>query len=195
MLAARNDKVRLRIAVVSVSALSREKLWSEPTANCRAALGLRHLEGEGTGSAMGYVAMKYVIEEMTIGHHEQSLALWEQTEGIVVSEADAEAPIERFLARNQGLSFVCLDQGSVVGTSLCGHDGRRGFLYHVAVRSTHRGNGIAGRMVERSLAGLRASGIGKCHLFTLESNEIGNRYWAGIGWHRRNGILLYSRDV
>ena len=135
------------------------------------------------------------IMEMTMDHYEQSVALWSHTEGIVMSEADSRSNIERFLDRNAGLSFVCLEEGSVAGTILCGHDGRRGFLYHVVVCEGHRGKGIAKQLVERSLEGLRQAGITKCHLFTVESNEIGNRYWSGTGWERRNGILLYSRNV
>lgn len=135
------------------------------------------------------------LTEMTIDHYEQSIDLWSCTEGLVLSDSDSKGSISLFLSRNEGMSFVCLEEGRVVGTILCGHDGRRGFLYHVAVSETSRGKGIAKRMVERSLEGLRAAGITKCHLFTLESNEIGNRYWSGTGWERRSGILLYSRDV
>jgi ribosomal protein S18 acetylase RimI-like enzyme len=135
------------------------------------------------------------LTEMTIDHYERSIELWKCTEGLVLSESDSKANISLFLSRNEGMSFVCLEEDCVVGTILCGHDGRRGFLYHVAVCETFRGKGIAKRMVERSLDALRAAGITKCHLFTLESNEVGNRYWSGTGWERRNGILLYSRDV
>lgn len=135
------------------------------------------------------------ITPMTLDHYEQSIELWKVTEGLVLSESDSREHIGLFLRRNENLSFVCLEGGSVVGTSMCGHDGRRGFLYHVAVSDTHRGKGIAKRMVERSLEALRAAGITKCHLFTLESNEIGNRYWSGTGWQKRSGILLYSKDV
>lgn len=135
------------------------------------------------------------ITEMTADHYERMIDLWNATEGLALSEADTKPNIEMFLRRNPGLSFVCMAKEQVVGTIMCGHDGRRGFLYHVAVGRDYRGMGIAGRLVERSLSGLRAAGITKCHLFTLESNELGNRYWTGTGWEKRNGILLYSRDV
>ncbi|WP_245954559.1 GNAT family N-acetyltransferase [Paenibacillus flagellatus] len=135
------------------------------------------------------------IREMTMNDYEAAIGLWRATEGLVLSEADSERSMELFLRRNPGLSFVGVEDEAVIGTALCGHDGRRGFLYHVAVRAEYRGRGVAKRMVERCLDGLREAGISKCHLFALEGNEIGNRYWAGSGWERRNGILLYSRDV
>lgn len=135
------------------------------------------------------------IKEMTIAHYGQMLELWNGTAGLALSEADSQANIANFLQRNPALSFVCESDGRVIGTSLCGHDGRRGFLYHVTVDEAHRGKGIAGKLVERSLDGLKAEGIGKCHLFTLEANELGSRYWSRTGWQRRSGILLYSRDL
>lgn len=135
------------------------------------------------------------IREMKLDDYEQAVELWENTEGLVLSEADSKPNIESFLDRNPGMSFVCVAGERVVGTALCGHDGRRGFLYHVAVSQSYRGKGIAGRMVERCLEELRLAGLTKCHLFTVESNEIGNRYWSATGWQRRDGILLYSRDL
>ncbi|MFC3769953.1 GNAT family N-acetyltransferase [Paenibacillus sp. GCM10012303] len=135
------------------------------------------------------------IREMKLDDYEEAVGLWRQTEGLVLSEADSKANIRSFLDRNSGLSAVCVEGRRVVGTALCGHDGRRGFLYHVAVSEPYRGKGIAGRMVEHCLEGLRLAGVTKCHLFTVENNEIGNRYWSGTGWRRRDGILLYSRDL
>lgn len=74
------------------------------------------------------------ITPMTLDHYEQSIELWMMTEGLVLSESDSKEHIGSFLRRNENFSYVCLAAGRVVGTSLCGHDGRRGFLYHVAVK-------------------------------------------------------------
>jgi hypothetical protein len=63
------------------------------------------------------------ITPMTLDHYEQSIELWKVTEGLVLSESDSREHIGLFLRRNENLSFVCLEGGSVVGTSMCGHDG------------------------------------------------------------------------
>lgn len=135
------------------------------------------------------------FREMNIDDYEAAYALWSETEGMVLSEADSRPSIGAYLERNPCLSFVCYNDQELAGTILGGHDGRRGYIYHVAVGKAHRNQGIGGELVNRSLAGLRQAGIMKCHLFVLEGNEIGNRFWDRSGWTKRDGILLYSKDT
>jgi ribosomal protein S18 acetylase RimI-like enzyme len=83
-----------------------------------------------------------------------------------------------------------------VGTVLAGHDGRRGFLYHLAVRERFRGRGIARALVERALRGLYAEGIRKCHIMAFQNNKKAHSFWTRIGFKRRNReIALFSRDI
>jgi N-acetylglutamate synthase len=134
----------------------------------------------------------HAIREMTIEDYEMSIALWNQTEGIVLNEADSKVAIAYYLNRNPDMSFVCVDDEKIIGTILCGHDGRRGYMYHVVVDPEYRGKSIAKKLVSCSLDKLKLAGITKCHLMVIENNEIGNRFWTQSGWQRRSGILLYS---
>ncbi|MDT3428154.1 ribosomal protein S18 acetylase RimI-like enzyme [Paenibacillus forsythiae] len=137
-----------------------------------------------------------IYREMTKEDYSAAYGLWENTKGMGLSAADSREEIVRFLERNRGLSHVCIAKGGgLAGTALCGHDGRRGFLYHVAVDSRYRGTGIGRGLVARCLDRLRAEGIAKCHLMVIESNGDGQRFWSGIGWELRNGILLYSHST
>jgi ribosomal protein S18 acetylase RimI-like enzyme len=135
------------------------------------------------------------IREMKIEDYEQAFELWNQTEGMVLSDADSKEAVAYYLNRNPGMSFVCVEDGKIVGTILCGHDGRRGFIYHVAVDPQYRSQSIGQKLVSSSLDKLSSEGITKCHLMVLEANEIGNRFWAKAGWQRRSGILLYSKST
>lgn len=135
---------------------------------------------------------------MTIEDYEAALALWQTSEGIGLSAADERGPIQRFLERNPGLSVVAVDiqRGQVVvGAALCGHDGRRGYLHHVAVRHDYRGQGLGRVLVDRCLDALRAEGISKCHLFVYTENHRGRAFWASTGWQERTTLLIYSRDL
>jgi putative acetyltransferase len=69
----------------------------------------------------------------------------------------------------------------MAGAVLCGHDGRRGYLHHLAVAESHRRGGIGRQLVERCLTGLRSIGIMKCHLFIFIDNDIGLDFWQGFG--------------
>ncbi|MNM34408.1 Acetyltransferase YpeA [compost metagenome] len=134
--------------------------------------------------------------EMTGDDYEAAYGLWAGTEGMGLSKADSRNEILRFLDRNPGLSQICVtEEGELAGTALCGHDGRRGFLYHVAVNGKYRGKGIGKAMVTRCLQGLQAAGIAKCHIIVIEDNAVGRRFWEFAGWELRNGLVLYSSST
>ncbi|WP_332249106.1 GNAT family N-acetyltransferase [Paenibacillus zanthoxyli] len=137
-----------------------------------------------------------IYREMTKEDYDAAYGLWENTAGMGLSAADSRDEIIRFLERNRGLSHVCIaPDGGIAGTALCGHDGRRGFLYHVAVGGQYRGKGIGRELVTRCLDRLRSEGIAKCHLMVIGSNAGGQRFWSGIGWELRDSILLYSHST
>lgn len=137
----------------------------------------------------------YTLAEMTIEEYDKSIDLWKQTDGLALSEADSRESIAFYLERNPGMSYVCKDGENVIGTILCGHDGRRGYIYHVAVDPAYRGNSIGRRLVESSLKKLNQAAITKCHIMVIADNEIGNRFWTKTGWQRRDGILLFSSQT
>lgn len=137
--------------------------------------------------SLGYI-------EMTIDDYDQILKIWSETPGIGLSEADAKPQIQKFLERNKGLSFVCKNEGKVVGTILAGHDGRRGFIYHLAVIPEYRGKGIANELMRNCLQRLRTAGIDKCHLFVKKGNELGKSFWRKCGWTEREDIVVFSKE-
>lgn len=137
-----------------------------------------------------------VIRAMTIEDYAQVIQLWSNTEGIGLSDADTQENIKKFLERNDGLSFIAQkDNKQIVGTILCGHDGKRGYLHHVAVNLGYRKKGIASRLVENCLAKLKEEGISKCHLFVFTTNQQGMEFWRHIGFHKRSDISIFSKDV
>jgi N-acetylglutamate synthase len=139
--------------------------------------------------------MTVILRPMTIHDYPASIQLWQNTEGIGLSSADAADQLALFLQRNPGLSFVAYNQAHLVGTVMCGHDGRRGFIYHLAVDTAWRGKGIGRKLVENSLAELKAAGIEKCHIMVLADNQEGLGFWQKMGWSLRKDIFLLSRSV
>ncbi|WP_010274223.1 GNAT family N-acetyltransferase [Paenibacillus senegalensis] len=140
--------------------------------------------------------MQYMqYREMTIEDYEQMIELWQKIPGLVLSQADSREGVAEFLVRNPGLSFVCESSEKIAGTMMCGHDGRRGFMYHVAVDPMYRHQQIGKQLVRLGLAGLREAGIEKCHIFVLADNETGNRFWSSQGWQKRNDFFTYSKNT
>lgn len=139
--------------------------------------------------------MSLIIREMHIQDYDAVLALWQASEGIGLSDADERDNIARYLERNPNLSFVAYADGQLVGAVLCGHDGRRGFLHHLAVNQTYRRQGIGRALTQKCLSGLKQAGIDKCHLFVFGENQIAINFWKDIGWTQRIDLVLMSRHT
>src|SRR5262249_44736205 len=122
-----------------------------------------------------------------------ALALWQGMSGIGLRSADSPPALARFLRRNPGTNFVAIaESGELVGVSLGGHDGRRGYLHHVAVSPASRKQGVGRRLVEACLAALKAEGIEKVNLWVKGDNTDGLAFWNRVGGRERTEIVTVS---
>jgi ribosomal protein S18 acetylase RimI-like enzyme len=128
-------------------------------------------------------------------HIELALELWRRVEHIGLSAADDHASLARFLDRNPGFSQVAVHAGDLIGAVLCGHDGRRGYIHHLAVDPQHRLAGVGRALLERCLERLRRAEIQKCHAFVFQGNPFGDLFWQPEGWELRGELLVYSRHL
>lgn len=133
------------------------------------------------------------IRTMTIEDYEGVYELWMTIKGFAIrSIDDSRLGVERFLRRNPDTSVVALEDGRVVGSILCGHDGRRGCLYHVCVHEEYRMRGIGKAMVVHCMEALEKEQISKVSLIAFTKNDIGNAFWKEIGWTRRGDLNYYD---
>jgi len=133
---------------------------------------------------------------MTQDDYDAVYALWGQTEGLGLNDSDSREAIGAFLKHNDGLSLVaCAPEGPIVGAVLCGHDGRRGYLHHLAVARLQRKQGIGRALVNECLAKLAAHGIQKCNLFLFADHESGRTFWLKQGWSVRDDIVLVQKEL
>lgn len=138
---------------------------------------------------------KLTIKPFQMDYYDAVITLWQRCEGIGLSSADSRESIQFYLARNPGMSFVALHSTEVMGAILCGHDGRRGYIHHLAVDPMQRRKGIGRSLVEHCVQALQAVGIQKCHLFIFHANDDGRAFWEGIGWVGRQDIRVMSQHV
>jgi len=132
------------------------------------------------------------IRTMTTDDYDAVMNLLQATNGVRLRDADSREAIARYLDRNPNLSYVALVEGDLAGCIMCGHDGRRGYLQHLAVSVRHRRQGIGTALVESCLAGLEELGILKSHIDILIENRQGCEFWSRLGWQKRNDIFRYS---
>lgn len=137
-----------------------------------------------------------MIRVMTIEDFEQVHDLWMKIKGFAIrSLDDSREGIGRFLKRNPDTSMVAVEEGKVVGAILCGHDGRRGCLYHVCVDPDYRRRGIGKDMVEACLEVLRREQINNVTLIAFAQNDIGNSFWHHVGWAEREDLNYYDFNL
>jgi len=132
------------------------------------------------------------LEVLTMADYDEVRALWEATPGVGLNECDERAPLALFLERNPHLSLILREGSRIVGAVLCGHDGRRGYLHHLAVAETHRGQGGGRLLVETCLKNLAERGILKGNIFLYTHNEPGRRFWKHLGWKPRTELEVWQ---
>ena len=119
-------------------------------------------------------------------------ALWLTTRGFGIRALDdSREDVVRFIRRNPTTSVVARADGRIIGSILCGSDGRQGALYHVCVAREYRRRGIGTRMVGYCMERLREMGINKVALIAFANNDAGNAFWKQIGW-KQSDVNYYE---
>lgn len=124
------------------------------------------------------------------------IEFWKTVPEISISYCDSYEAMERFFERNAGLSIACEDEGkNMIATLLCGYDGRRGYIYHLAVSKEYRKHGIGKKLLEMAIERLKEKGIDKCHLLVKENNSEAKKFYKASGWLKRDDICAFSRNI
>lgn len=133
--------------------------------------------------------------EFVIDDYERAVTLWNLVEGVEVAEGDSKEEIRAYLLRNPGLSRVAEENGALVGAVLCGHDGRRGLIYHLAVTPAYHGKGIGKLLVGECIARLRTAGIARALILVAPNNSGAHAFWLRTGWEDVPGAMLMGIDL
>lgn len=137
-----------------------------------------------------------MIKTMATEDYQSLFQMWKSTPNMGLrSLDDSEEGISAFLKRNPKTCFVSYEDGQLVGAILCGHDGRRGYIYHTVVLPEYRNRGIASSLVNMAVEALKEEGITRVCLNVMESNEEGKRFWLSRGWEKKDFLGFYSRSI
>ena len=137
------------------------------------------------------------IREMSVGDYDAVWALWMASPNMGFNNLDdSREGVEKLLRRNPGASFVaCAEDGALAGVILAGQDGRRGYIYHMAVAEAFRRRGVGTALAERCLAALKGQGIHKVALLAFRRNEAGNAFWEKQGFTLREDVNYRNREL
>jgi len=123
------------------------------------------------------------------------LTFWNSIPGMGLNESDTIPALRAFLLRNPGLSLMVKSGNKVVGAVLCGHDGRRGYLHHLAVAAAFRGRGLGKAMVAECLKNLKILGIPRCNIFVFADDRKARGFWEKSGWKLRGDLLVMQSET
>jgi ribosomal protein S18 acetylase RimI-like enzyme len=135
------------------------------------------------------------IREFSTSDYDAALELWQRVEGLEIAEGDDKEGVDNFLLRNPGLSRVATDGRAIIGVALCGNDGRRGYIYHLAVDPTYQTRGLGKRLIDECLDGLRRAGLKRALILVAHDNPRGRKFWLRNGWEEVPGPIVMGIDL
>ena len=136
------------------------------------------------------------IRQMVMEDYDEVYSLWQTIRGFGIRTIDdSRLGVELFISRNPTTSIVAREDGRIVGTLLCGHDGRSGCFYHVCVHEAYRKRGIGRQMALVALKELKKEHINKVNLIAFKKNEAGNAFWQHVGATFRSDVNFYEFDL
>ncbi len=116
--------------------------------------------------------------------------LWTDTQGMGMrSLDDSKEGIEKFLVRNPNTCFISEENDVVTGVILCGHDGRRAYIYHATVALDSRKQGIGKNLVKPVIDALKIERIHKVALVVFKNNKLGNDFWEELNFENRTDFI------
>ena len=137
--------------------------------------------------------MSINIRVMAPEDYDKVYQLWLSITGFGIrSVDDSREGVARFLKRNPTTSVVAEQNGRIVGSIMCGHDGRTGCFYHVCVARDYRKHGVGYRMVRFAVRALIEEGVSKVTLIAFKENQVGYVFWKSLGWTQREDVNYYD---
>jgi ribosomal protein S18 acetylase RimI-like enzyme len=130
-----------------------------------------------------------------ISDYEAAVQLWSKVEGIEIAEGDSKPEVDRFINQNPTLSRVVEDEGKLIGVALCGEDGRRGYIYHLAVDPAYRQKGVARQLVSECLERLQSRGLKRVLILVAADNPAAQAFWQRCGWEDVPGAKVMGVDL
>ena len=136
------------------------------------------------------------IRLMRIEDYDETWGLWIHTKEMALNNLDdSREGIRKFLRRNPSTCFVAKEEQKIVGVILAGNDGRRGYIYHLAVLEEARRKKIATKLLNAALEGLKKEGITEVAVLAKRSNECGNLFCEEENFDPREDLVYRCKNL
>ena len=127
--------------------------------------------------------------------YDGALKLWGSMEvGVQVSRSDTPEEIQRKLQRDPDLFLIAETNNVIIGTIIGGFDGRRGMVYHLAVQSNFREQGIGSLLLAEVEKRLKAKGCRKCYLLVTADNTDAAQFYEQRDWNEMKNDRIFAKE-
>jgi ribosomal protein S18 acetylase RimI-like enzyme len=133
-----------------------------------------------------------VLDTIRETDYPKLIKLWEAAGNIEVRQTDTPEMLARFLDRNPTCSYAAYAGTRLIGAVLAGHDGRRGYLYHMAVKPDYRERGVGTRLVNAAVSAIKSEDIQKIHCLVKRDNIIAQQFWEACSFDQREDLFDYT---
>ena len=82
------------------------------------------------------------------------------------------------------------DQGLLIGTSMVGYDGHRGWVYYLAVATEQQRHGVGRALMRASEEWLAERGVPKVNLMVRKENEDVLAFYTSLGYKDGEVVVL-----
>jgi len=139
--------------------------------------------------------MDFLYSFMRIEDFDEIYKLWSSIQGLNLNKADEKESVSAYLLHNPNQSYVCKLSNKIIGTIMCGNDGRRAFIYHLAVLPEYQRKGIATELVRLAIDMQKQLGIDKCAVFILNENVYGKNFWSNLGFSKVQEAETMAKNI
>jgi ribosomal protein S18 acetylase RimI-like enzyme len=123
----------------------------------------------------------------------QVVVLWESVLGYDAPHNKPALAIDKKLEVEDGLFFVAVEDGNIVGTIMAGYDGHRGWIYSLAVSPKRQRQGIGAGLMEVAEKALTEKGAVKINLQIVDGNESVAAFYKSVGFVVEKRVSMGKR--
>ena len=137
---------------------------------------------------------KVQIQEFQINDYNAVFELWKEA-GLVIRPGDNLSGARMKLLRDPDLFLLARLEGEIVGCVIGGWDGRRGWVYHLAVKPSHQGQGIATALLSEVEKRLVERGAKKINAQIYQSNTKSLKFFKARGYEIHTELVMVGKHL
>ncbi len=120
--------------------------------------------------------------------------LWRRSD-LWMRPSDQPDRVALKLTRDPDLFLVAETGARLVGVALGGWDGRRAYIYHLAVDPDWRRRGVASRLMDELEERFRARGALKAKLQIVQGNDASTAFFGARGYRLESDCQPWGREL